>query len=176
MVKLKDNITPQNGDGNCQISVELIEIRAVLGGLCFPRDKQIKQRRAKFTKRVLPVYTKDRVEGTKVRLSSFVVHGHPFGECIGFTEGKQPFRTKRPYLNDGKRLFLMLDTRSIKIGTSQCFSGPPPKRGHTIASLGPKEKNLIIGYAVAKSLAGNYRVQYEQFDMWLPKGCPADML
>lgn len=176
MVKLKDNIPPQNGDGNCQIGADLIERRAILGGLCFPTDKQIKERRTKFTKRVLPVYTKNREEGTKLPLPSFVVHGHPSGECIGFTEGKQPFRTKRPYLNDGKRLFFMLDTRFIKIGTSQCFSGPPPKRGHTIAALGPKEQNLIIGYAMAKSLAGNYRVQYEQFDMWLPKGSPADML
>lgn len=171
--KLKDNIPPQIGDGNGEITPELIEMDAISGGLCFMTPSQESDRNKKFNERVLPIYEKNlelKKRGKKVeKLPSFKVQGHPLGENIGFTEAKQPFRTKRKFPNDGKRLFFLMDTRFIKMKTSQCFSGVPTTRGHVIESLDLQEKNLIIGYAMAQSLHGNYPVQFDQFDMWLPR-------
>lgn len=171
--KLKDNIPPQIGDGNGEITPELIEMDAISGGLCFMTPTQENERVKKFNERVLPVYEKN-LEAKKkkkptVKLPSFKVQGHPLGENIGFTEAKQPFRTKRDFSNDGTRLFFLMDTRFIKMKTSQCFSGVPTTRGHVIDNLDKKEKNLIIGYAMAQSLHGNYPVQFDQFDMWMPE-------
>lgn len=184
--KLKSNIPPQSGDGNKQISLEMIEKDYFIGGLCFPTEKQLDSREEKYLERVVPVYEKnieimdkinsEKEKGNKIlknlkkeKYPSFVVPGHPMGINIGFTEGKQPYRTEREFKNDGKNLFFLMDTRFIKMHTSQCLSGVPPKRGHVINSLDEKSKNLIIGYAMAHSLSGNVPSRYNQFDMWLPE-------
>lgn len=172
--KLKDNIPPQAGEGNGEISADLIEMDAILGGLCFATPKQESERISKFEKRVLPLYRKnkelEKQNKKRKKLPSFKVQGHPTGTAIGFTEAKQPFRTNKSFRNDGTNLFFMMDTRFMKMKTSQCFSGIPTTRGHIINSLGEKEKNLIIGYAMAQSLYNCYPVQFDQFDMWLPEG------
>lgn len=170
--KIKNHIPPQNGEGNVEISSELIEMEAASGGLCFSSDEQESERYEKFKERVLPIYEKNqqlKKEGKKTKkLPSFKVPGHPKGENVGFTDGKQPYRTNKPYQNNGERLFFLMDTRFIKMQTSQCLSGLSTTRGHVIEGVSEKEKNLIIAYAMAQALTGNYPVQYNQFDMWMP--------
>ncbi|MBK7962552.1 MAG: hypothetical protein IPK04_15985 [Bdellovibrionales bacterium] len=172
--KLKEAIPLQAGDGNQQISLEMIENKQFLGGLCFADDSQVSDRKEKFAERIKPTFDENkelRKKGKRLKkMPSFVVLGNPTGTRIGFTEGKQPYRTNRPFENDGSNLFFLMDTRFHKMHTSQCLSGVPPKRGHIVSDLDAKGKMLIMGYSIAHSLAGSVPDQFNQYDMWLPEG------
>lgn len=179
ITKLKDNIPPQAGDGNQQISQDMMAKKYYSGGLCFADEKQLAKRKKIFKTRIQPIVDKNielKKLGKKLeKIPSFVVLGNPDGKNIGFSEGKQPYRTTRTYKNDGKTLFFLMDTRFHKMNTSQCLSGVPPKRGHVVTELDGRSKMLIIGYAMAHSLAGAVPDQFNQFDMWVPTGT-ADQL
>lgn len=177
--KLKAEIPPQSGEGNKEISKDMIERNQYLGGLCFASEKQQRERFEKFQKRVLPIYEQNiavlnqkRRDGKKKikKIPSFKVQGDSEGNFIGFTEAKQPYRTNKRALNDGSTLYFLMDTRFMKMHTSQCFSGIPTTRGHMVQGLNNSEKNLIIGYAMAQALAYKYPIQFDQFDMWVPSG------
>lgn len=181
--KIKDHLPPQAGDGNRSMSKEMMENDFFLGGLCFPTEKQFKDREEKYLSTIVPIHEENKkIEAAikkakdvkqknklkKKKYPSYVVCGHPHGKNIGFTEGKQPYRTDRDFPNDGTHLFFLMDTRFHKMNTSQCLSGVPPKRGHVINNLDDSSKNLIISYSMAHSLAGKVPMNFNQFDMWLP--------
>ena len=123
----------------------------------------------------MPFYEANKNSLKQKKIPSFKVQGDPDGKYIGFTGSKQPFRTKKEASNDGSILYFLMDTRFIKMHTSQCFSGIPTTRGHSVSKLNKEEQNLIIGYAIAQSLANKYPIQFNQFDMWVPKGSDGQM-
>lgn len=168
--KLKSAIPLQSGEGNKEISKSMIAKKQYFGGLCFVNEKQNLSRKDKFETRVLPIYESNKTSSKKKKIPSFKVQGDPNGKYIGFTESKQPFRTNKGVPNDGNTIYFLMDTRFLKMHTSQCFSGIPTTRGHSVSGLDGREKNLIIGYAIAKSLGRAYPMQFNQFDMWVPKG------